>query len=98
MIDSCLIEMGVVSSHFVWLLRTRGIRRRAKEAGQTFDESPEGIEWQSRGIDVKRKLKALFSKKEPSSPEEESRSEAGSVETLISPENVIPKTVPNALV
>jgi hypothetical protein len=36
-------------SHFVWWLRTRGIRKRAKEAGITFDEFSEVIEWQNAG-------------------------------------------------
>ena len=37
-------------SHGIWLLRTRGIRRRAKEAHLSFDEFPEAIEWQESGF------------------------------------------------
>lgn len=39
-------------SHGIWLLRTRRLRQRAKEAGLKFDEFPEAVEWQSKGIDV----------------------------------------------
>lgn len=37
-------------SHGVWLLRTRGLRRRAKDAGLAFDELPEAIAWQEGGL------------------------------------------------
>ena len=39
-------------SHGVWLLRTRSIRRRAKEAELAFDEFPEAISWQQSGFKV----------------------------------------------
>jgi hypothetical protein len=32
------MEVGIVSSHLIWLLRTRSIRRKAREVGQTYDE------------------------------------------------------------
>ncbi len=38
-------------SHGIWFLRTRDIRRRAKEAGVEFDDFDEAIEWQSKGKD-----------------------------------------------
>lgn len=38
-------------SHGIWFLRTRSLRRRAKEAGMTFDEFPEAVEWQNQGVD-----------------------------------------------
>lgn len=38
------------------MLRTKGIRRRAKEAGVGFDDFEEGREWQSKGIDWDKKV------------------------------------------
>lgn len=35
-------------SHGVWLLRTKGIRKRAKQAGMAYDEFPEAIDWQEK--------------------------------------------------
>ncbi|EMD95349.1 hypothetical protein COCC4DRAFT_150434 [Bipolaris maydis ATCC 48331] len=91
----CAIEMSMVVSHLVWLLRTRDIRRRAKEAGKTFDEYEEGIEWQSKGIDVEKLLKGMFAGK--NKRKEEGRSAAfGDVEASATSKEVTPKTVPNA--
>lgn len=38
-------------SHGIWLLRTRDLRRRAKDAGMSFDDYPEVVEWQDKGVD-----------------------------------------------
>lgn len=46
--------MSMVASHLIWLLRTRGIRKRAQESGQAFDESEECMAWQAKGIDLKQ--------------------------------------------
>jgi hypothetical protein len=46
----------MVASHLIWMVRTRGIRRRAKDDDLTFDESVEGSEWQAKGIDMGAKL------------------------------------------
>jgi hypothetical protein len=73
------------------LLRTRGIRKRAQEAGKAFDESEEGAEWQAKGMDLERKLFNVFSKKDEEQVDE-------GTETLVTPEQVTPKTVPNAVV
>ncbi|KAF3031600.1 hypothetical protein E8E11_001052 [Didymella keratinophila] len=59
----CAIEMSMVASHMIWLFRTRGIRKRAKEAGETFEEFEEGAEWQAKGIDIEKKIMHLFSKR-----------------------------------
>lgn len=47
---SCSIEWGVFISHGIWLLRTRKLRQRAKDADSSFDEFPEAIEWQQNGF------------------------------------------------
>lgn len=39
-------------SHGIWLLRTREIRARARANGLSFDEFPEAIAWQAKGINV----------------------------------------------
>ncbi|KAF2680468.1 PQ loop repeat protein-like protein [Lentithecium fluviatile CBS 122367] len=52
----CMIEMSMVTSHLIWRLRTRGIRKRAKADGKTFDESEEGLAWQAKGIDLEAKF------------------------------------------
>ena len=36
--NSFALELGIFVSHVVWLLRTRKVRREAKEKGKTFDE------------------------------------------------------------
>ncbi|KAJ4374853.1 hypothetical protein N0V83_001931 [Neocucurbitaria cava] len=86
----CAIEMSMVVSQLIWLFRTRGIRKRAKADGKTFDESNEGIEWQSKGIDLETKFLKLVSRK--SLPEEDFETE------IENPDRITPKTVPNAVV
>jgi hypothetical protein len=93
---SCAIEMSMVASHMIWLIRTRGIRKRAKEAGETFDEFEEGVEWQAKGIDIEEKVRHFFSKK--STAEEDGLPVIGVADALANPEEVTPKTVPNAVV
>ncbi|KAK8073106.1 hypothetical protein PG996_006454 [Apiospora saccharicola] len=34
----CALELGIFTSHLIWLLRTRQVRREAKARGKTFDE------------------------------------------------------------
>jgi hypothetical protein len=78
----------MVVSHLVWLLRTRGIRRRAKEAGKTFDEFDQGVEWQAKGIDVEKLLKSMFTGRRIAAVDD--------IEAPATSEEVVPKTVPNA--
>ena len=85
----------MVASHWVWLFRTRVIRRRAKEAGVKFDEFEEAITWQAKGINVEKKILRFFSKK---SRLEESIHNGNGAETPVNPEEITPKTVPNAVV
>ncbi|KAI4931303.1 hypothetical protein J4E85_003893 [Alternaria conjuncta] len=92
----CAIEMSMVVSHWVWLFRTRGIRKRAKEAGVKFDEFEEAITWQAKGIDVEKKILRFFSKK--SRLEESTHTHGNGTDTLVNPEEITPKTVPNAVV
>ena len=61
-INSCIIEMGVAISHLVWLLRTRGVRKRAREAGKSFDEFDEGIQWQSEGVNLCKIMTCIFAR------------------------------------
>jgi hypothetical protein len=35
---SCVLEIGIFSSHLIWLLRTRKIRAEAAAQGKTFDD------------------------------------------------------------
>ncbi|EOA84603.1 uncharacterized protein SETTUDRAFT_91612 [Exserohilum turcica Et28A] len=88
----CAIEMSMVVSHLVWLFRTRGIRQRAKEAGKTFDEFNEGIEWQAKGIDVEKRLRYMFKRRVV---EGSPGAVADDVEALPTLKAIVPKTVPN---
>jgi hypothetical protein len=81
--------MSMVASHLIWLFRTRKIRARAKEAGETFDESAEGLQWQSKGIDMEKMFLGLFSN---------SKDVTEHSDPLVSPEEVTSKTVPDAVV
>ncbi|KAI1610256.1 PQ loop repeat-domain-containing protein [Exophiala viscosa] len=46
------IEMSMFISHGIWLLRTRRLRKKCKEAGLEFDLHPEAVQWQSSGFKV----------------------------------------------
>lgn len=37
-------------SQGIWLLRTRRLRKKCKEAGLDFDSHPEAVEWQNNGF------------------------------------------------
>ncbi|CAN9323895.1 unnamed protein product [Alternaria alternata] len=89
----CAIEMSMVASHMIWLIRTHRDRKRAKEAGETFII---GSQWQAKGIDIEEKVRHFFSKK--STAEEDGLPVIGVADALANPEEVIPKTVPNAVV
>lgn len=32
-----VLELGIFTSHFIWLIRTHEVRKQAKEQGRTFD-------------------------------------------------------------
>ena len=53
---SAAIEASIFISQAVWLIRTRGIRERAKEAEMSWDDFPEAQEWQQHGWRWKWKL------------------------------------------
>jgi hypothetical protein len=93
--NSCAIEMSMVASHLMWLLRTRGIRKRAKADGLTFDETEEGIQWQGKGIDLEKKFIALFAKK-GRSPNENAQIGPGSTTSLVQLKERDAKTAPNS--
>ena len=86
----------MVASHLVWLMRTRGIRQRAKDAGQTFDEFDEGIEWQSQGLDLEKKFLRMFSRTNLPGSRIAGDSSVDTYGTFAGSDNVVPKTVPNA--
>ncbi len=44
-----IIEASIFLSQAVWLIRTRKIRRRAKEADLVWDDFPEAQAWQGKG-------------------------------------------------
>lgn len=44
------IEASIFVSQAVWLVRTRNIRARAKEADSSWAEFPEAQEWQQGGL------------------------------------------------
>lgn len=48
---SCLLEAGIFTSHIIWLVRTRQIRKDAKAQGKTFDDI--AAEHESRGTPFK---------------------------------------------
>jgi hypothetical protein len=77
-------------------MRTKEMRERAKAAGKTFDESEECVQWQSHGIDLKGVFSNLFSGKKR--PRSNSQSDEDGTGPLMVPQNVVPTTVPNAVV
>jgi hypothetical protein len=79
----------MVASQLIWLIRTRKMRARAAEAGETFDESTECIQWQAKGFDLGKMFTGLFSN---------SNDDIEQADTLVTPEAITPKTVPNAVV
>ncbi|KIV79237.1 hypothetical protein, variant [Exophiala sideris] len=46
------LEMSMFISQGVWLLRTRRLRKKCKEAGVEFDSHPEAMQWQSSGFKI----------------------------------------------
>ena len=54
---SATIELGIFLSQAIWLIRTRKIRRRAKEAGLDWDEFPEAQAWQENRLRLRWKRK-----------------------------------------
>lgn len=89
--------MSMVASHLVWLFRTRGIRQRAKESNQTFDESEEGAQWQSEGLDLEKRMRGIFTRTNPQvSSTNNSTGTADTYGTFETHASSVPKTVPNA--
>ena len=77
-------------SHGIWLLRTRKLRREAKDAELSFDTFPPAQEWQNRGFKlgfagkftdmIPRKMSKSDQDVESGSPNGENRE--GQLETL----------------
>ena len=72
-ICSCVIELSVVASHLVWRLRTRGIRKDAQEAGQSFDDYREAVLWQSKGFDAEKVVLEILTRLRRASREDHSQ-------------------------
>jgi len=88
-----MIEMSMVASHLIWLLRTKGIRRRAKEAGVGFDDFGEGREWQSKGIDLDKKFLEIIGRRNEAE-KHDTADEVFSMETeAANKKNTIPKVL-----
>jgi hypothetical protein len=98
MMYSCTMEMSMVASHLIWLFRTRDIRKRAKDAGLSFDESEEGILWQSKGINLEKTLSDLFAKRRSATDSSEVDSDGIEPYIVVPPEHITSKTVPNVMV
>ncbi|KAK3394109.1 hypothetical protein B0H63DRAFT_36023 [Podospora didyma] len=47
----CFLELGIFTSHVVWLIRTRKLRKAAKAEGKTFDDI--AAEYEAHGIPFK---------------------------------------------
>lgn len=75
--SSASIEMIMVTSHLIWMLRTRGVRKRAKQVGVTFDEFPEAVDWQAKGFDLEVWCRKFMLQKKSKTKDEE----AGQQET-----------------
>ena len=45
-IISIALELGIFLSHFIWLIRTRKLRARARREGIKFDDLPEAKKYQ----------------------------------------------------
>lgn len=57
--SSCVLEIGIFTSHLVWLARTRRIRKDAAAEGKTFDDIL--AEYEERGVPFKfAERKGLF--------------------------------------
>ncbi|KAF2023841.1 PQ loop repeat protein-like protein [Setomelanomma holmii] len=93
----CTIEMSMVASHLIWLFRTRHMRKRAKDAGMTFDEYDECVSWQAKGINLEKKFSGLFKMNAARANALEQEVESDS-ESVVVPERIIPKIIPNVMV
>lgn len=69
------------------------MRKRAKEDDQTFDQSQECIEWQSKSVDLEAIFSGLFFKKGKKCGDADN-----GCDPPVQPHSVVPKTVPNTVV
>ena len=67
---SAAIEAGIFISQGVWLLRTRSIRRRAKECELKWEDSPEAQEWQENRMRIRGKWTSCLKRKKAAVDEE----------------------------
>ncbi|KAF2114271.1 PQ loop repeat protein [Lophiotrema nucula] len=76
----CAIEMSMVASHLIWMMRTKKFRKLAKDAGVTFDEHPECVAWQAKGIDLGAKFRKMVGMKEKADKDADARPETSDEE------------------
>ena len=55
---SAAIEASIFISQAIWLIRTRGIRKHAKEAGMTWEDLPEAQDWEEKGWSLAKRRRA----------------------------------------
>lgn len=74
---SIVLEAGIFTSHIIWLLRTREVRKQAKAQGKTFDDV--AAEHEERGIPFKFAERKSRKERERQAGGEEGDVEAGAV-------------------
>lgn len=47
-----MLEAGIFLSHFIWLIRTRKLRKQAKESGIDFDDLPEARKYHVMDVEL----------------------------------------------
>ncbi|KAK6829863.1 hypothetical protein PG995_004435 [Apiospora arundinis] len=88
----CALELGIFTSHIVWLLRTRKVRREAKNKGMTFDEL--AAEYEEKGEPFK-----FAERKSKKTKKGNSRRGESDLETASDSSNEVPlREQPNAVV
>lgn len=66
---SCMLEIGIFTSHLIWRFRTRRIREEAASRGKTFDDI--AAEYEARGIPFKFAERRPRKKTKPAMGDEE---------------------------
>lgn len=76
-----MLELGIFVSHWIWLFRTRAIRKEAATRGKTFDDV--AAEYEEQGIEFEFAERRRKKKRKGTSPDieldyvEEQRKQTG---------------------